>query len=142
MSDELGDDHPARADVEEIRRAGDRAAALTQQLLIFSRRERVKVRGLRLTEVVSETEKLLRRTLGEHVDLLTAFDSDLWPIEADRGQLEQVLVNLAVNARDAMPEGGTLTVETSTVAVAEELVTAHPAVPSGDTRALRFTDTP
>lgn len=141
VTEELGDDHPARADVEEIRRAADRAAALTQQLLIFSRRERVKAEVLDLNEVVADTEKLLRRTLGEHIELVTAFAPDLSPIEADRGQLEQVLVNLAVNARDAMPDGGSLAVETSNAELAEELVTAGPPVPAGRYARITVTDT-
>lgn len=141
VTEELGEEHPARSDVEEIRRAADRAAALTQQLLIFSRRERVRPEVLDLNEVVSDTEKLLRRTLGEHVELVTDLASDLEPIEADRGQLEQVLVNLAVNARDAMPDGGSLTVETSHVELAEELVTAGPAVPPGRYARITVTDT-
>ncbi|MFN2489684.1 MAG: ATP-binding protein, partial [Actinomycetota bacterium] len=141
VTDELGNDHPARADVEEIRQAADRAAALTQQLLIFSRRERVKPEVFDVNDVVSDTEKLLRRTLGEHVELVTALASDLWPIEADRGQLEQVLVNLAVNARGAMPDGGTLTVETSNTDLAEELVTAGTALPPGRYARIAVTDT-
>jgi signal transduction histidine kinase/ActR/RegA family two-component response regulator len=141
VTDELGEDHPARADVDEIRRAADRAAALTQQLLIFSRRERVKPEVFDINDVVSDTEKLLRRTLGEHVELVTTLASDLWPVEADRGQLEQVLVNLAVNARDAMPEGGRLTVETSNLEFADDLVTAHAALPPGRYSRITTTDT-
>ena len=108
-------------DVTEIRKAGERAVRLTQQLLSFARREVVRPRVLDLTGVVLEMEELLRRTLGEHVVLRTSLAADLWPIMADYGQLEQVLVNLAVNARDAMPDGGTLTLDTENIAVDERL---------------------
>ena len=104
-------------DVTEIRKAGERAVRLTRQLLSFARREVVRPRVLDLTGVVLEMEELLRRTLGEHVVLRTSLAADLWPIMADYGQLEQVLVNLAVNARDAMPDGGTLTLDTENIAV-------------------------
>ena len=88
---------------------------LTRQLLSFARREVVRPRVLDLTGVVLEMEELLRRTLGEHVVLRTSLAPDLWPIMADHGQLEQVLLNLAVNARDAMPDGGTLTLDTENI---------------------------
>ena len=101
----------------QIREAGERARRLTRQLLAFARREVVRPRVLDLTGVVLEMEQLLRRTLGEHVVLRTSLAPDLWPIMADHGQLEQVLINLAVNARDAMPEGGTLTLDTENIAV-------------------------
>ncbi len=113
VADDIGEDSPASADVEEIRRAAERAAALTRQLLIFSRREVVRKRVLDLNEVVSELDRLLARALGEQVELDTHLTSGLWPVEADPGQIEQVLVNLAVNARDAMPGGGRLVIETS-----------------------------
>jgi two-component system cell cycle sensor histidine kinase/response regulator CckA len=106
---------PVRQDVEEIRRAGERAAALTRQLLIFSRREVVRPEVLDLNVVVSELDRLLRRVLGEHIELETRFAPGLARVEADPGQLEQVLVNLAVNARDAMPTGGHLLIETANV---------------------------
>ena len=108
-------------DVTEIRKAGERATRLTQQLLSFARREVVRPKVLDLTGVVIEMEQLLRRTLGEHVVLRTSLAPDLWPIMADHGQLEQVLVNLAVNARDAMPDGGTLTLDTENIAVDDGL---------------------
>jgi PAS domain S-box-containing protein len=113
VADDIGEDSPAFADVEEIRRAAERAAALTRQLLIFSRREVVRKRVLDLNEVVSELDRLLARALGEQVELETHLASGLWPVEADPGQIEQVLVNLAVNARDAMSGGGRLVIETS-----------------------------
>jgi PAS domain S-box-containing protein len=115
VAEEIGEASPVRDDVEEIRRAAERAAALTRQLLIFSRREVVRPEVLDLNLVVSELDRLLRRVLGEHVELETRFAPDLALVEADPGQLEQVLMNLAVNARDAMPSGGRLVIETANV---------------------------
>ena len=112
---ELSDDDPIREDVGEIHRAAERAAALTHQLLVFSRRELVEPETIDLNAVVADMHKLLLRTLGEDVKLETALSPGLAPVEGDRGQIEQVVVNLAVNARDAMPHGGTLTVETANV---------------------------
>jgi hypothetical protein len=119
VGDEIGDESPAFEDVEEIRRAAERAASLTRQLLIFSRREVVQKQVLDLNALVSDLDRLLRRVLGEHIELETRFASDLGPVEADPGQLEQVLVNLAVNARDAMPTGGSLLIETQSVEIDE-----------------------
>jgi PAS domain S-box-containing protein len=107
---ELPADHPVRDDVEEIGRAADRAAALTRQLLMFSRREVVKPEVLDIGDLVRDVERLLNRTLSERIALRIAVGADLVPVLADRAQLEQVLVNLAVNARDAMPGGGTLSI--------------------------------
>ncbi len=101
-----------RGDVEEIERAAERAAALTRQLLVFSRRERIEPEVLDVNAVVADMEKLLRRTIGEDVELRTQLAEGLPMVKADRSQLDQVLLNLAVNARDAMPEGGTLKIET------------------------------
>ncbi len=115
VAEQIDEGSPVGEDVEEIRRAAERAAALTRQLLIFSRREAVRPEVLDLNVVVSELDRLLRRVLGEHVELETRFAPDLSPVEADPGQLEQVLVNLAVNARDAMPSGGRLLIETTNV---------------------------
>jgi signal transduction histidine kinase/ActR/RegA family two-component response regulator len=128
-------------DVGEIRKAGERATRLTHQLLAFARRETVRPRVLDLTGVVLEMEQLLRRTLGEHVELETALAADLWPIMADYGQLEQVLVNLAVNARDAMPQGGTLTLDTENVAADDAYAAARPGLAPGRYVRLRVSDT-
>jgi two-component system cell cycle sensor histidine kinase/response regulator CckA len=107
---ELPDDHPVRDDVEEIGRAADRAAALTRQLLMFSRREVVKPEVLDVGGLLRDLERLLNRTLSERIALRITVGPGLLPVLADRAQLEQVLVNLAVNARDAMPDGGTLAI--------------------------------
>jgi two-component system cell cycle sensor histidine kinase/response regulator CckA len=109
---DLPDDSPWRDDVLEIDRAGARAAALTQQLLTFSRQQVLQPEVLDLNAVVRSAERMLRLTLGEHVALVTRLDERLVRVLADRGQVEQVLMNLAVNARDAMPRGGTVVVET------------------------------
>ena len=104
-----------RADLEEIKAAADRAAALTRQLLAFSRRQLLQPRVLDLNELALNLEKMLRRLLPEDIALVTALDPALGLVHADPGQLEQVIVNLAVNARDAMPNGGRLTIETANV---------------------------
>lgn len=118
-------------DVSQIELAAERAARLTHQLLAFARREVVSAQVVNLNSVVEDLEQLLRRTIGEHVELVTNLGPDLWPILADRGQMEQVLVNLAVNARDAMAEGGTLTIETDNVVVDENYATERPELRAG-----------
>jgi len=116
--DEAGE----RADVEAIQEAAQRAAALTQQLLAFGRKQVLQPRIVDLNSIVIDTNKMLHRLIGERIEVVTALGSDLWDVQADPGQLEQVLVNLALNARDAMAEGGTLTIRTANV-VAEEVPT-------------------
>jgi PAS domain S-box-containing protein len=113
LLEELDQRHPRRRQVEEIRKAGERAAALTQQLLAFSRRQVLQPKILDLNLVVAGMEELLRRLIGEDVELVTALDPGLGSVEADPGQIEQVIVNLAVNARDAMPQGGCLRIQTA-----------------------------
>jgi PAS domain S-box-containing protein len=103
----------ARQDIEAIRQAGEQAAGLTRQLLAFSRRQPLQPHVLDLNEVLTEMEKLLRRLIGQHIAVELRLAPDVWPVRVDRGQLEQVVMNLAVNARDAMPDGGTLTFTTT-----------------------------
>jgi PAS domain S-box-containing protein len=141
VEEELDPDSSAREDVGEIRRAAERAAALTRQLLIFSRREVVKPELLYLRDVIAELENLLRRALGERVDLTTRFGEDRCPVEADPGQIEQVLVNLAVNARDAMPEGGRLLIEVDRAELDEEYAHTHPQIEAGTYVRLQVSDT-
>jgi PAS domain S-box-containing protein len=130
-----------RADVEQIRRAASRAAELTRQLLAFGRREVVRPKVLRLDAVVRGVEQLLRRTIGEHVELETSLAADLWPVSADAGQLEQVLVNLAVNARDAMPRGGRLAIEAANVHIGPDEAAGWQGILSGRHVRLRVSDT-
>ena len=130
----------ARGDVGQVKLAAERAARLTHQLLAFARREAVRPQVLDLDQVISAIAEMLRRTIGEHVELVTSLAGDLSPVLADPGQLEQVLVNLAVNARDAMPGGGTLTIETANITVEDGAIDgASPALP-GRNVLLRVSD--
>jgi len=124
-----GDD--LRKDVEEVAKAGERAASLTSQLLAFSRKQILAPRVLNLNEAVSETKKLLERLIGEDIELVTLLDLDLGNAKADPGQIEQVIMNLAVNARDAMPKGGKLTLSTSNVVLDDSYVKENPGSQAG-----------
>jgi CheY-like chemotaxis protein len=123
---ELEPDNPLVDDVEEIKLAAERAGRLTRQLLIFARRGVVEPRMLDLSELTVNLAHLLRRLIGEHVELVVNAAGKPWPIRADPGQIEQVLVNLAVNARDAMPRGGRLAIETSNVTVGDGPTSLQP----------------
>jgi hypothetical protein len=127
-------------DVEEIERASHRAAQLTRQLLAFARREVVRPEVLNLNDVVSDVESVVRETLGDRVVVVTSLDPELRSVVADRGQLEQVLVALAVNARDAMAEGGTLSIGTTNVDIDDEFVTHLPELEPGPHACLRVSD--
>src|SRR5438445_2038916 len=130
LQEDLAADDRRREDVVEIRKAADRAAGLTRQLLAFSRQQVLQPRVLDLNALVGDLEKMLGRLLGEDVELSTRLAPDTGPVKADPGQLEQVLMNLAVNARDAMPQGGKLTLETSNVDLSEGYAADHyPARP-------------
>ena len=128
-------------DVEQVRGAAQRAIRLTRQLLIFARSDVVHPEVLSLNDIIAGLEQLLRRTLGEHISLNTAPADGLWPVKADAGQLEQVLVNLAVNARDAMPGGGKLTIDTANITVDETYADNRPGLKPGRYARLRVSDT-
>ncbi len=128
-------------DVEQVRGAAQRAIRLTRQLLIFARSDVVHPEVLSLNSIIAGLEQLLRRTLGEHINLNIAAADDLWPVKADVGQLEQVLVNLAVNARDAMPGGGKLTIDTANITVDEAYADGRPGLKPGRYARLRVSDT-
>ena len=136
----LGSDDAQRGSLEEISKAAERCAALTRQLLVFSRMQRHAPAVLDLNEVVCDTERMLRGIIGEEAQLLTTLDPRLGRIKADAVQLQQVLLNLAANARDAMPAGGRLTIETANVELDEEYARAHVAVRPGHYVRLRLTD--
>jgi PAS domain S-box-containing protein len=150
VSEELGDAtdsdwsvhcESARTDVGQIQQAAERAATLTHQLLAFARQEVIRPQVVNLNDVVAGVENMLRRTIGENVQLVTSLADGLWPVLADPGRLEQVLVNLAVNARDAMPGGGTVTIDTGNVTVdANSVAGGSPARPGRNVR-LRVSDT-
>ena len=140
VTDELPDG-PLRHDVEEIQRAALRAADLTRQLLIFARREATNPQVLDLNTVVEGVEGMLRRTLGEDIDLTLKLAEDLPSVIADPGQIEQVFLNLTVNARDAMPTGGRVVVETSAVDLDEEYAAGRPGVTPGRYVRLSVSDT-
>jgi len=131
----------AHDDLGQISRAGERAASLTRQLLAFARREVVQPQVLDLDTVITAVEEMLRRTLGEHVELAISLAGGLHPVLADPGRLEQVLVNLAVNARDAMPGGGTLSIDTSNITVDAESIAGGSESPPGQQVRLRVSDT-
>ena len=127
--------------LSEIRNAGERAAALTRQLLAFSRRQVLQPQILDLNAVVQDILQMLHRLIGEDVRLVTRLDPALEPVQADPGQLQQVLLNLAVNARDAMPEGGDLTLETGNLVLDEVDARAYPGAAPGAYVRLSVTDT-
>ena len=132
---------PLRRDIIEIRKAGERAASLTRQLLAFSRKQVLQPKVIGLNSVVAEMEKMLRRLIGEDIELRTVLRAELGSIKADPGQIEQVIMNLAVNARDAMPDGGTLTIETQRVDLDEEYARQHVSVKSGPYIMMAVSDT-
>jgi PAS domain S-box-containing protein len=135
------DDHAIRADLDEIGAAGERAASLTRQLLTFASKQIVAPVRLDLSALVAELLKMLRPLLGEDIAVETVLEPDLGSIEADPGQVQQLLVNLTVNARDAMPDGGRLIIETATEDVTEAYAAAHPGARAGSHIRLSVTDT-
>ncbi len=137
----LPPEHPAREEALESRKAALRAADLTHQLLAFSRQQVLAPRTLDLNKVVQDVERLLRRLISEDIEMRTVLARELAPVSADPSQLEQVLVNLAVNARDAMPQGGTLTIETANVTLDDTYIAAQPVVGAGEYVMVAVSDT-
>jgi PAS domain S-box-containing protein len=132
---------PAREDLRQIEQAAQRAADLTQQLLAFSRRQVLQPRVLRLQTVIGEMESLLRRLIAENIEIKMVTAPELGCVKADKGQISQVILNLCLNARDAMPHGGLLTIETSNVALDEAYAATHVGVKPGSYILLAVTDT-
>ncbi|HVC09801.1 MAG TPA: PAS domain S-box protein [Elusimicrobiota bacterium] len=132
---------PMRDDVTEIMKAGERAGALTRQLLAFSRRQVLLPRVLDLNAVLADLEKMLKRIIGENIDFSFLPGADLGRVKADPGQIEQVVVNLAVNAKDAMPEGGRLVIETANVVLDGDYAGTHPGCAPGPYVMLAVSDT-
>jgi PAS domain S-box-containing protein len=141
LSSRLRPDDPLRGLVEQIGRAGNRAASLTRQLLAFSRRQVLQPQVLHLNALLTEMEKMLRRLIGEDIDLLVALHPALGHIKADPSQIEQIVMNLVVNARDAMPQGGKLTIETSNIELDEAFARTHRGAVPGPYVLLAVTDT-
>jgi signal transduction histidine kinase len=127
--------------IEEIKRATDRAADLTRQLLAFSRRQILDLKVLDLNTLLKDLDKMLRRIIGEDIELLTLLAGDLGRVKIDPGQIEQVVLNLAVNARDAMPSGGKLTIETANLELDEKYAETHMGVTPGHYVRLSVSDT-
>lgn len=138
---ELHEKDPFRSHLEEIKRAADRAANLTRQLLAFSRRQVIQPKVINLKNLILNIDKMLRRIIGEDIELLTLLKTDLESVEVDPGQFEQILVNLAVNARDAMPKGGKLLIETANVELDEVYARNHVSVTPGRYVMFSMSDT-
>jgi PAS domain S-box-containing protein len=138
---EVRQNDPIRSDVEQIRQAGQRAAGLTRQLLAFSRRQVLQPKVLSLNSVIADTDGMLRRLLGADIVLDMSYDPGLWYVLADPGQIEQVLVNLVVNARDAMPQGGRLAVSTSNREFAADSANRPNGLRAGSYVAIEVSDT-
>jgi two-component system, cell cycle sensor histidine kinase and response regulator CckA len=132
---------PQRKDIEQIQKAGERAALLTRQLLAFSRKQVLELRVLDLNAVVTGAEKLLQRLIGEDIELRVILNPETCNVKADSGQLEQIIMNLAVNSRDAMPTGGKLTIELTNLELDDKFAAQHVATRAGPHVMLSVTDT-
>jgi two-component system cell cycle sensor histidine kinase/response regulator CckA len=141
LEDSLDQNNKLRKYTEAIKKAGMRAASLTRQLLAFSRQQVLEPKVLNLNSVVTDTEEMLRRLIGEDIVLTTALEPALGQVKADHGQIEQVIMNLVVNARDAMPQGGKLVIETANVELDEAFAQLHPPTLPGPHVLLAVTDT-
>ena len=141
LQEKFGPDDPYREAIDEIQKAGKRAASLTQQLLAFSRKQVLEPKVLDLNAVVTDVEKMLRRLIGEDIELKITASPELGMVKTDRGQIEQVILNLAVNARDAMPRGGELKIRTANAELTEEDVKRYRYVVPGQYVILQISDT-
>jgi PAS domain S-box-containing protein len=137
----MREEDPVHRNISEVKKAAERAAGLTRQLLAFSRKQVMQPKVLNLNNVIAELEKMLRRLIGEDVALHTAPQPELGSVKADPGQIEQIIMNLAINARDAMPRGGNLTIETANVYLDDEYARNHIAVTAGPFVLLAISDT-
>ncbi len=140
VGDQLPPDSPIHADLDEIRQAGERGAALTRQLLLFGQREQEVAEQVDLNSTIGTLTKLLRRTLGEHIELETRLQDGLWMVDIGPARIEQAIVNLALNARDAMPEGGTLQIATDNVEIDEVYAEARHGLTPGRWVRVTVTD--
>jgi PAS domain S-box-containing protein len=141
LLERVGAEPNLRGPAQEISSAAERASSLTRQLLAFSRKQMLAPRIVSLNDVVAENLKMLTRMIGEDIDLVMVPGGNLWAVRADVGQIDQVIMNLAVNARDAMPSGGKLTIETSNVTLDEDYVRIHAPLPPGDYVMVAISDT-
>jgi PAS domain S-box-containing protein len=141
LLDEMVPDDPLREPVDEILLAGNRAATLTQQLLAFSRKQVAEPRVISLNDVVAEARKMLSRLIGDDVEIITHLDPNLGPVMVDPSQMNQVLVNMAINARDAMPDGGRIIIETLNTDLGDHYAAQHAGVEPGPYVLLSITDT-
>src|SRR5437588_817846 len=136
----LAPDDPLHRPLEQIKKSGERAVALTRQLLAFSRKQILQPKIIDLNQIVVDMNKMLQRLIGEDIDLLMGLAADLGKVKADPNQIEQILLNLSINARDAMPRGGRLTIETSNLDLSEEFSHDHVSVPPGQYVMLAVSD--
>ncbi len=137
----LDDSSPIRSEIEEIKKAGERAALLTRQLLAFSRKQVLQPAILNLNDLLDNMSRMLRRLIREDIRLMTQGRSDLWLVKADPGQMQQIILNLALNARDAMPQGGSLTLRVSNATLDEEQVRARSPMKAGQYVRFSVSDT-
>ena len=139
--DSLKEDNPVRSDIEQIKKAGEKAAALTQQLLSFGRKQMIRTQVISLTALIGDMEKMLKPIIGENIKLVTIMGKKLANINADQSQIEQVIMNMVINARDAMPEGGTLSIKTENISLDTDSIKVIPESRSGEFIRLSIQDT-